>query len=344
MTEYSDEQIGRDDLATSGDYEAVILMQSGEVRNAATNAYAREYNHELMSDPMYWDEYGTTGNKINEGDERWWEVWKQFSWIPDLFEPLSTIPNPDKSGELAASVQEVAGGGELDMPDQNGEQPPANYEATGGALGERAMDGHANILTAVTDWRSVAANDFRNNFCKDIPSTLRNQIMLAKILRATAIANQGLLLAARKDSQELARKAKETLDAYNPAGNSPEVNTGFAVAGAVLTIAAGIATGVGGVVSAGALTALAGISSAESLAGTKSDPMGLGGDSVEAITGKIFDGVSKILTELRDGEDTLINQVLMPNSNVTWEHNDMFVVSRPTLIGAPKGDFQPPPA
>lgn len=345
MTDYSDEQIARDDLATAEDFDSVILMQSGEIRNAATRAYAREYNHGIDSDPSYGYPGGSLDRKalkIEEGDDRWWQIWKDFDWIPSLFEPLSEIPSPNGSEDLAASVAQVSGTGELSVGDE-GEVPDGVYNATGATLGDRALDGDANIRGAVEDWQGTAAQQFRNDFLKDIPSIVRNQTALAKALRGVALANAGLLMAARKDAQELGIKAKAAYDSFEPGGVDGSVKAGFAVLAAVATIAAGIAAiPSGGASVAGGLTVVAGLSSAASLAKEKKDPIGLGADTVEGIGTNVFDAVNKILLGIRDGEDTLVEQVLSPNYSITVDDHDLFVASRPDLISGPIDDFRPP--
>ena len=365
MTDYSDGQIGRGDLPRSDDYGDVMLMQAGQVQEAATNAYMRQYNFEAAAaadtgtgvgppDPK-----GPGGGRpavytpMKPGDKDWLAIKNDLSWLIDVFDQLSRIPGPEKSEQLAASVSAVVGTDSLVDPGGKDAEIPIGdkgFDATGGLLGDRAMDGRDNIAGAVEDWQGSAAYSFKNNFLKDLPSTIRNQTALGTVLRDTAVANAGLMLAARKDSQELARKAKEVLDAYDPAdtGQSDGVTTGFAVVAALTTIAAGVAAIAlpAAPAAAGALTVLAGIGSAGALADEKKEPIGLGADTVEGILDKIFDAYLKIINGIRDAEDILINKVILPNAGVTHDHTDMFVPSRPDIAGASperiRKDFRPP--
>jgi len=334
MTDYSDEQIGRGDLPLADDFESVIRMQAGEIRNSATRAFVKEFNSGSHDSSEYW--------KIRDADQRWWQIWKDFSWLPDAFALLAEIPSPQGSADLAASVAQVSGSGELTVGEK-GEIPGGTYNATGGTLGDRAMDGEANIMAAVQSWQGRAAINFRTGFSKDFPSIIRNQTALAQTLRATALANAGLLLAARTDAQELAVKAKAAFDSFEPGGVDEGLTTGFAVAGAVSTIAAGIAAVPGGSAAAAAtLTILAGVNSLASLTRVKEEPMGLGADTVQGIINNVFGGVNKILQKIAEGEEKLIEGVLSPSYAATVEHHGMFVASRPSLIHAPLSEFRPP--
>jgi hypothetical protein len=344
VNDYPDEQIAREDLPTSNSFGKIIQMQSGEIRNSATTAFMKEYNHSFLSGRANYSESGGIyyGAMIDVGDERWWEIWKDFAWVNDMFQPLSEIPNPKGSEALATSVAEVCGTGELKLGEDG--NPTGVHDATGGTLEDRALNGDANMRDATQDWQGTAANQFRNDFLKDIPTIVANQTALAKTLRSVALANAGLLLAARKDAQELAIKAKAAFDSFEPGGVDEGVTTGFAVIAALATIAAGIAAAIpsGGTSLAAGLTIVAGVSSAASLAEEKADPIGLGADTVQGIIGNVSDAVNKILLTLEDGEDKLVGEVLTPSYLVTLEHPDLFVASRPTLIGAPSGDFRPP--
>lgn len=322
MNDHSDKQIGREKLASSNDYEEVIRKQSDRIRQAAINAYIREHYT----------------NVAFHGE---------LDWIKDIFEDLSRIPHPRHSQAMADSVAVVSGSAPVDASDDDSPDN-AGSDATGGLLGDRATDGHANIRDAVRGWQGEAAHSFRNNFLKDIPSTIRNQTALATVLRDTATANAGLLLAARKDSQELALKAKEILDAFDP-GGGVDVATGFAVVAAAATIAAGIATiptGGGAPLAAAGFTILAGIGSAASLAADKHEPMSLGADTVDGILDNIYQAYKKIRDELWDGWDSLTLKVLSPNIQATGNEIDAFVPSRPQITGKDpdylRDNFRPP--
>ncbi|MGH8878577.1 MAG: hypothetical protein ACRD0P_14740, partial [Stackebrandtia sp.] len=280
---------------------------------------------------------------IEPKDDKWMRIDAGYDWIPGYFDQLSEIPDPAKSAELVESVAGVAGGEA--MVDSPKSSSPKNYEATGGPLGHNAMDAHHSMSTNVQYWQGDAAEEFRANFCADLPGIVRNQTTLAKILCTTAAGNQRLTHAARKDTRQLGRKAKAALDAYEP-GATENVAQLLNVTAAVFTMAAGAT--VAAIPIAGTFTVLAGISAlaanAVPAAGEKKK-VPLSADTVEGIVKNITDAVDELIGQFHDGEDKLVD-ILDKDIAFVSENKNGFVARRPWPLAdagpGPNPDFRPP--
>ncbi len=279
---------------------------------------------------------GPDKNYLGTAEDRA-ELSAQYSWIPDAF--IQHVgADPRQIEPLSGPLRSVAEELYFEPHARPGRVPPAATQPVQNILDKAEK--------SLEHWTGHAADVFFNEFYKQIPEAARAQSYLAACLALAVEGNRDMFLSCRKDLLTTAEKA---LVAVEQAGecDPATVKTVLTVAGAVATIAAGVAsiplTGGATAAPAGvaAFTIIAGVSSGLAAADLgKKEETSLDADTVDGVLSKTVDTIIKIGNTVTEKEDAMIKALRETIDVVTGSSANRYMPPRPPVMNYSDGQIK----
>jgi hypothetical protein len=219
-------------------------------------------------------------------------VERAFADVPDTFRALAALPGPETFdpmlGSLASVLSGLSSGGQDPV---TGTAVPANPE----------LERIAGTAIALAHWTGPAAVQFRKSFLEPLPALVRNQFIVAAVLRAALAAQRDLWLRARDDVDQIAEKTLDALDAIADCTRNEWTITFTVVASvaalAVVPLSGGAALAVSAVGAATQVAAASGPGEPERTAFSGDDPV----DVVD----RMRDAITLLHRHIRDQEEKI---------------------------------------
>jgi hypothetical protein len=229
-------------------------------------------------------------------------VERAFADVPDAFRPFARLPDPAMFDAMLADLVSVLNG--LGGPDPvSGVSIPANVE----------LERMGGAAVALARWTGPAASRFRAGFLEPFPALVRNQFIVAAVLRAALAAQREIWVRARDDIDQIAEKTLDALDATADCTRNEWTITFTVVASvaalAVVPLSGGAALAVSAVGAAAQVAAAGGPEEPVRTAFSGDDPVDVVDRMRDAITllhGHIRDQRAKVDAALRATHDLVI--------------------------------------
>nr|MDT0657599.1 hypothetical protein [Micromonospora sp. DSM 115978] len=258
------------------------------------------------------------------------EIESGFADVPEIFSPFAELPLP---GSLDGLIDSLDGALEVLS---TGESPrdPINGTIYGG---NPELDKLSGAESYVEDWTGRAAMNFKASFIDPFPTIVRNQFLIAVVLKSALEAQREIWVRVRRDIDKIAHDTLEALDRMDDCGKNEWTMT-FTVVGSVVSIAAAPLTGGWSL----ALTAVAAASQI-AVAALPDDPPSVrfGGESAEAVVQQARDAAALLIESIQTQEAKIANAMSETHDLVLRRGQD-FVSDRPTLAGATENTITGP--
>ena len=264
----------------------------------------------------------------------WAQLNSQYSWIPDAF-AQRIGPDPRQIEALKDPLLSVSGKLFFPTTAKQGDIPPASI----GPIGQLMKKADSSV----TGWTGDAAAKFKHNFLDPLPEAAQAQSYLAVALAQAIVGNRDMFLGLRHDLLVIAQQGAI---AVGRAGEcqlphiSDETKAKLALAGAVATVAAGVASipvGGGAVFlpyGVALFTVIAGTSSGLSVTGLgKKEEVKLDADTVDGVLGKIVDALIGTDKTLTAKEDDMISALQKMIGMITGPAATAYMPPKPELLG-----------
>jgi hypothetical protein len=260
-------------------------------------------------------------------DQKRQQIQRSFAGIPGLFEPFTEMPDPASFdamiSELWRALGVLSSGQDLKDP-INGTIYPVNP----------ALDKLSGAESYVEGWTGRAAMNFKSNFIDPFPSIVRNQFILAAVLKSALEAEQEIWSHTRNDIDKIARDAITALEHMDDCGRNDWTMTFTVVASVAAVAAVPLSGGTSLMLEAVAVTAV-GAASQVVAAWPRNDPPQtmFSGETAEAILAEVREEISTVLAGIQGQESEIADAVARTRDLVT-RNRDLFVSARPALAGA----------
>jgi hypothetical protein len=246
--------------------------------------------------------------------------------IPDIFRPFSEMPDPTAYAplieDLKVVLRKLSSGDNKDPI--NGDVYLANI-----VLG--------NITTAsdyLEDWTGKAAVTFKQNFLDTFPPVVRNQFILASVLKAGLEAHMSMWAKARDDVDKIAHTTMDALD--NAACCDKNAWTvSFTVVASVAAVSAALASG--GTAAPVALTAVGAAAQVVAATPPSNTEKQYAGETAVQITNAMKQALSTLADYIHEVETTGrdgvpgIGPALHAVGELVGGNRKSFVANRPAL-------------
>lgn len=263
-------------------------------------------------------------------DRQMLDIKRYFAEVPDWFEPFSKLPDPGSFDPAIKALNDVLGALSSTASNTN----PVDRQSF---QVNDFVETLAPLQEDLRDWTGDAADDFRNNFLVHFASVTANNFKLAAALKSALEAEKVLWEAARRDIDEIAEKTITALDDLHEM-SAAEWDIMWAVVGAAigvisipltggLSVAAAVAAGAAGVMSAGAF-APDDVPSTPFSAGESSQVIDLMVEAIRKLTRDICTAEAEIAMAVRQA-----NRVLAA-------HQEQFISRRPALAGVTANEIK----
>ncbi|MGH3389975.1 MAG: hypothetical protein ACRDOO_13985 [Actinomadura sp.] len=248
---------------------------------------------------------------------------RAFADIPAIFQPWADMPAPASFDPMIDEMNDAL---RVISPGQDPKDPVSGVGYTASPVLTKIN----GAVSYVEDWTGQAAMEFKAGFLDPFPAIVRNQFIVAAVLKGALDAYKGLWVNARSDIDQIAHKVIVALDGVNDRCDKNEWSITFTVVAAVASIAAVPLSG-------GALYAVTAVGAGSSMAAgapPKDAPTNeFSGESPEAVISSMGHGISKLAQEIGNAERTIAN-ALQKTQGVLSADRKSFVSRRPALAGA----------
>ena len=263
------------------------------------------------------------------------QIEQSFSDIPGLFRPFSEMPIPASFDgmidDLSHALRMLSAGQDPKDP-INGTIYTSNTN----------LDKLSGSESYVEHWTGRAAMEFKSNFIDPFPSVVRNQFIIAAVLKSALEAQREIWVKARNDIDKIAHDALEALDRMDDCGKNEWTMT-FTVVASVAAIAAVPLTGGASLTVAALAVTAVGAASQVAAAAAPDDPpkIQFSGETAEAVVSQLREAMSK-LVELIGGQEAKISYALTNTHSLVTGGREGFVSKRPALAAATARDVRGP--
>lgn len=237
------------------------------------------------------------------------KVEAEFADLPELFQPLSEMPDPadfkSAAAGLVPALQRLAGpSGHADFTDAASKYGP-----------HAAYERYTKDDTGM-DWTGDGAIAFRTNFLAPLERVVWNQFDMVATLRGALLAEEALWMHGRDDACQLIGDANATIDALLEKNGNPVPGV-LAIIGVVVGVVAIPFTG-----GTSAALAWAAVGATISVAGTlsglpvKEDPTPLSGNDPREVIASLRARVADLKTNLTNIEEFVTERLYAAASTI----------------------------
>ena len=254
----------------------------------------------------------------------------QFAFVPTLFEPFASCPDPALFTPLIHDVDDVLkrlsfGAGAVDP-------------FTGYSYGANSdLEKMTGASSALEGWTGRAAMNFKETFIDPFRSIEGNQFLLAQALKCTLEAEQAIWVATRRDIDDIAHKTLAALDHMQDCGR----NTW----GQTFTVAACLTSLVAAPFSGGLSLALDLVGAAAWVAAasppSSAPTIEFSGETPQAVLASMSDAVGRLGQDIRSQRDR-IDRCLAAARLELSQNGRQYTFPRPELAGSPPSTLTGP--
>lgn len=231
----------------------------------------------------------------------------EFSDLPDLFRPLSQMPDPDdfksQAAGLVTALERLAGPhGHDDFTDEASSYGP-----------HAAYERYTKDDTGM-DWTGDGAIAFRTNFLAPLERVVWNQFNIVASLRGSLLAEEDLWRKGRDDACQMIADANASLDALYEKNGNP-VSGVLTIIGAVVgVVAIPFTGGTSAALGWAAAGALISVSGAAAGAPATKEPTKLQGNDPRELIASLREKVADFKTNLTYSEEYIAERLYAASS------------------------------
>lgn len=260
----------------------------------------------------------------------------EYKWVTEAFDELRQLPDPGSSETITEIIEKVSYSATADITGDQGTVDNAEVrKILGPSILDDALAAHdrtAMRIATLAHWSGAGARAF-NDYFGDIPNTIRKQADVTNILTATMKANEFMLRCACIDAENIPDATINALEALKSGTSAEDGGARMAMASAVATVVAGVATVASGgtaALAAGAATVFAGGTAgmAADAATNSSEEMPIKGHTVDQVLSGMIDAITAIFDRLKECEDTVIASLTAASKTIE-ANPEIYVARRP---------------
>ncbi|WP_213453863.1 hypothetical protein [Rhizomonospora bruguierae] len=250
-----------------------------------------------------------------------------YANIPELFRPFSELPDPNGYSPLIADYRVILS----KLSSGNQDQDPIDGHQT--YLANPQLDKMQAANSNLLDWTGHAAVAFRSRFLTPFPSLVKNQFIIASVLKAALEAHQAMWASARRDIDALAETTIKALDS-DPCCDPTKWSVEFTIAASIAAVAAvplaAVTEGMSVPLTLTAVGAAAQVVAAKPPDSIKENKSG---STALQIVEEMKKDIKTIEQQITKAEER-ITMSLAANVSDIGRHPDLFVAARPALANA----------
>lgn len=249
---------------------------------------------------------------------------REFAHVPALFAPFVDLPRPAAYDGFLAHLDEVVG---VLSPGTVGPDLRAQNSFVTANLSLDALP--LDVTQALADWHGKAAEAFLTEFIAPFRGRLKNQFMVAMILRFALLALKEIWDRTRQDIDTIAHQTLTALDQMDDCGDN-EWETSFAVASAIASVLASPLSGMELIT----VTALgAGLSIVGTLGPDDKPEVKIQGETPQVVISSMQDAITSLTRWVDHEQHRLVNVLTATHADVI-ARRDRYVAARPALVDA----------